>query len=278
MPAPTRESTPYSTPWRATFHRRRCCRSSHCNPAAAVPIQPSPPPPDPPPEAPPGPPPRPLRLPMLSPPLSVTAVRASPRRLSSDGGWLSSEMIGWAHGRCLTADSGCRARLHRRLRRHTQRVTRLWRVLRTCDVSACAARRVSLHFRASSRWAAKRSGWCTVLFDSSTYRKVFQLLSITFSSKYTRHTHASSQNPSFRSESAACVPQPRATRPGMCRPCQRARDPLRAIARRSPAVYPRHRKRRLLRGSGKAEAAARWREATAESRDTQQCAHTEAQR
>eukprot|EP00964_Phaeocystis_antarctica_P025060 scaffold14052_cov47-Phaeocystis_antarctica.AAC.1 len=56
-------------------------------------------------------------------------------------------------------------------------------------------------------------------------------------------------------------------------------DPLRAIARRSPAVYPRHRKRRLLRGSGKAEAAARWREATAESRDTQQCAlHTEAQR
>eukprot|EP00964_Phaeocystis_antarctica_P134941 scaffold99270_cov89-Phaeocystis_antarctica.AAC.1 len=55
-------------------------------------------------------------------------------------------------------------------------------------------------------------------------------------------------------------------------------DPLRAIARRSPAVYPRHRKRRLLRGSGKTEAAARWREATAESRDTQQCAHTEAQR
>ena len=164
MPAPTRESTPYSTPWRATFHRRRCCRSSHCNPAAAVPIQPSPPPPDPPPEAPPGPPPRPLRLPMLSPPLSVTAVRASPRRLSSDGGWLSSEMIGWAHGRCLTGDSGCRARLHRRLRRHTQRVTRLWRVLRTCDVSACAARRVSLHFRASSRWAAERSGWCTVYY------------------------------------------------------------------------------------------------------------------
>ena len=164
MPAPARESTPYSTPWRATFHRRRCCRSSHCNPAAAVPIQPSPPPPDPPPEAPPGPPPRPLRSPMLSPPLSVTAVRASPRRLSSDGGWLSSEMIGWAHGRCLTADSGCRARLHRRLRRHTQRVTRLWRVLRTCDVSACAARRVSLHFRASSRWAAERSGWCTVYY------------------------------------------------------------------------------------------------------------------
>ena len=190
---------------------------------------------------------------------------------------MSSEMIGWAHGRCLTGDSGCRARLHRRLRRHTQRVTRLWRVLRTCDVSACAARRVSLHFRASSRcrWAAKRSGWCTVLFDSSTYRKVFQLLSITFSSKYTRHTHASSQNPSFRSESAACVPQPRATRPGMCRPCQRARDPLRAIARRSLAVYPRHRKRRLLRGSGKAEAAARWREATAESRGTQQCAHVQ---
>ena len=62
---------------------------------------------------------------------------------------------------------------------------------------------------------------------------------------------------------------------GMCRPCQRARDPLRAIARRSLAVYPRHRKRRLLRGSGKAEAAARWREATAESRDTQQCAHTD---
>eukprot|EP00964_Phaeocystis_antarctica_P058866 scaffold34924_cov41-Phaeocystis_antarctica.AAC.1 len=96
---------------------------------------------------------------MLSPPLSVTAVRASPRRLSSDGGWLSSEMIGWAHGRCLTADSGCRV-LQRRLRRHTQRVTKLWRVLRTCDVSACAARRVSLHFRASSRWAAERSGWC----------------------------------------------------------------------------------------------------------------------
>ena len=45
-----------------------------------------------------------------------------------------------------------------------------------------------------------------VLFDSSTYRKVFQLLSITFSSKYTRHTHASSQNLRFRSESAACVP------------------------------------------------------------------------
>ena len=45
-----------------------------------------------------------------------------------------------------------------------------------------------------------------VLFDSSTYRKVFQLLSITFRSKYTRHTHASSQNPRFRSESAACVP------------------------------------------------------------------------
>eukprot|EP00964_Phaeocystis_antarctica_P099415 scaffold65262_cov30-Phaeocystis_antarctica.AAC.1 len=43
----------------------------------------------------------------------------------------------------------------------------------------------------------------------------------------------------------------------MCRPRQHARDPLRVIARRSPAVYPRHKKRRLLRGSGEAEAAAR---------------------
>ena len=58
--------------------------------AAAAPVQPSPPPPDPPPEAPPGPPPRPLRLIMRSLPLSLTVVRASHHRLSS-------EMLGLAH-------------------------------------------------------------------------------------------------------------------------------------------------------------------------------------
>ena len=82
-----------------------------------------------------------------------------------------------------------------------------------------------------------------------------RLLSITFSSKYTRHTHASSQNPSFRSESAACVPQPRATRPGMrCQPCQRARDRVTRYEQSRAAL------RLCIRGTGSGaflEAAAR---------------------